>query len=71
MNFDSIRTNAEPEMDLSFPDERLLKIDLDCKSRFFSRTGGRQLHPARRTTTNHVLGPPSLKFKSFTSGRTS
>ena len=28
-------------------------------------------HAARRTTTNHAFGPPSLKVKSFRSGRTS
>jgi hypothetical protein len=31
----------------------------------------RELHHARRTTTNHALGPPSLKVNSFRSGRTS
>src|SRR5438045_2213833 len=34
--------------------------------------GGRgELHHARRIAANHALGPPSLKLKSFRSGRTS
>ncbi len=28
-------------------------------------------YTTRRTTTNHAFGPPSLKVKSFRSGRTS
>jgi hypothetical protein len=46
-----------------YDDDRTLS--LDCRM-------ARELHYAtRRITANHAFGPPSLKVKSFKSGRTS